>query len=182
MACEEFENEISDYLENQLLPADRSRVAAHLAGCAGCRAFARRLEQLDAELLRAVPVPALSATFKTGLQQRLQNETVAWTAVQCAERKRRLLAEYEAGLARLNRFSLPPPRKLLEGLGYAGLIALVGGLTWLFLPRLENLLAGPAAGGGGQSLLLSLLASAIFVAIGLAAAFPRQVRKLWLAV
>ena len=181
MTCEEFENQIPDYLENQLLPADRARVAAHLAGCANCRAFARQLEQLDAELLRKVKAPALPASFKVRLQQRIQTETVVLPEAQRAERKRQLQAEYEAGLARLNRFPLPPG-KLLEGLGYAGVIALAGGLAWLFLPRLANLLAGSAVSGLNQSLLLSLVASAIFVAIGLAVAFPRRVRRILSAV
>src|SRR5450432_3263380 len=126
MACEEFENQISDYLENQLPPADRARVAAHLAGCADCRAFAQQLEQLDAQLLRAVKTRALSADFKARLQQRVQM-TVVLSEAERAERKRQLQAEYEAGLARLNRFTLPP-RKLLEVLGYAGMFALAG---WL---------------------------------------------------
>jgi anti-sigma factor RsiW len=177
MACEEFENLISDYLENQLLPADRARVAAHLAGCTDCRAFVRQLEQLDLALLRTVKAPALSATFKARLQQRIQIETAVLSEAQRAERKRQLQAEYETALARLNRFP-PPPRKLPEGLGYAGLIALAGLLAWLLLPRLANLLARPALNGINQSLLLSWVASAIFVAIGLATAFPRCVRRI----
>jgi anti-sigma factor RsiW len=175
MACEEFENQIADYVENQLPPADRSRITTHLAGCADCRAFAQQLEQLDAKLARALKAPVLPESFKTSLQRRIQT-TAVLSEAQRAERKRQLQAEYEADLARLNRFPLPP-RKLLEGLGSAGLIVLAGWLAWLFLPRLANLLAGPALGGINPSLLFSLVASAIFVAIGLAAAFPRQVKK-----
>lgn len=180
MPCEEFENRISDYLENQLPAADRARVAAHLADCANCRAFARQLEQLDAQLSRTVKAPTLPASFKTRLQERIQT-TVVLSEAQRAERKRQLQAEYEAGLARLNRFSLPP-RKLLEGLGYAGVIALASGLAWLFLPHLANLLAGPRLSSSNQSLLLSLVASAFFVALGLAEAFPRRMRRIWSAV
>lgn len=177
MACEQFENKIADYVENQLPQGDRSRIATHLAGCADCRAFAQQLEQLDARLARALKAPVLPESFKTNLQQRMQ-ATAVLSEAQRAERKRQLQSDYEADLARLNRFPLPP-RKLLEGLGSAGLIVLAGWLAWLFLPRLANLLAGPALGGINPSLLFSLVAATIFVTIGLAAAFPGQVKKIF---
>lgn len=176
MPCEEFENPISDYLENQLSPADRAKIAAHLAGCNDCRAFARQLKQLDMALLRTVKAPVLPTAFKSKLQRRIQT-TVVLSESDRAERKRQLQAEYEAVMARLNHFPLPP-RKLLAGLGYCGLIALTAWLAWLLIPRLTNLLAGTALGEVNQSLLLSLATSAIFVVIGLAAAFPTQVKRL----
>src|ERR1035438_366310 len=107
MACEEFENQIADYVENQLPPADRSRIATDLAGCADCHAFAQRLEQLDAKLARALKAPVLPASFRTSLQQRIQM-TIVLSEAQRAELKHQLQADYEADLARLNRFRVTP--------------------------------------------------------------------------
>jgi anti-sigma factor RsiW len=176
MACEEFENQISDYLENQLHLADRSQVAAHLAGCANCRALVRQLEQLDAKLSRTVKAPTLPGNFKAKVQQRIQT-TAVLSATERAERRRQMQAEYAEGLARLNSFPLPS-RRILEVLGYAAVVALAGWLAWRFLPQLTDLLAWPASSHGNQSLLFSLVTSAVFVVITLAAAFPRQVRRL----
>ncbi len=181
MECQQFEIPISDYLENQLSPADRACVAAHLAGCADCRAFAQQFELLDAALLHRLKAPTLPATFKARLQKRIQTETVVLSEAQLAERKHQLQAEYEMALAQLSQVALSP-HKILEGLGNGGLIALAGGLAWLILPQSANLLAGHALDSINQSLLLSLIASAIFVAIGLAAAFPRRVRRILSAV
>jgi anti-sigma factor RsiW len=176
MACEELENQIADYLENQLPPTDRTRVAAHLAGCADCRAFARQLEQLDAALLRAVKPPPIPATFKARLHRRIQIEPAVLSEAQRAERKRQLQAEYEAGLARLG-WRMPVFPLFMRNLGYAAVVVLAGCLTWLLPPQLATHLAGLGISGIDQSLLLLLVAGAIFVAIGLAAAFPRRFRK-----
>jgi hypothetical protein len=176
MACIEFENQIPDYLEKQLPPAEQSRVAAHLAGCATCRAFVRQLEQLDVKLARTVKAPVLPPEFRARLQQRIQTIPV-WSEADRAERKRRLQAEYEIGLARLDRLPLPP-RRLLHGLGYATLLASVGWVGWQFLPQLGNFLTRPSPTGLDQNLPIALAVSAIFVAVGLAeAAFPRQLRR-----
>ncbi|MBC8094314.1 MAG: zf-HC2 domain-containing protein [Akkermansiaceae bacterium] len=180
MPCEEFEIQIADYVENQLLSPDRARVAAHLAVCADCHAFAQQLEQLDVALLRTVKAPPLPATFKAKLQRRLQT-TVVLSEIQRVERKRQMQAEYEAGLARLNRFPLPP-RKLLESLGHGGLIALAGWLAWQFLPQLGNFLAESGWGDFNQSVLFAWLVSVICLVLGLTAAFPMRVRRIFSAV
>jgi len=181
MACIEFENQIPDYLEKQLPPAAQSRVAAHLAGCAACRAFARQLDQLDAALARTVKAPTLPPEFRARLQQRIQTIPV-WSKGEIAERKRQLQAEYEAGLARLSLFHLPP-RRLLQRLGYVILLATVGWFGWQFLPQLVNLLARLSPPVLNQNLAIALAVSVIFVVMGLAAAaFPRQLRRILSAV
>jgi predicted anti-sigma-YlaC factor YlaD len=181
MDCLEFETQIPDYLEKQLPPATQSRVAAHLAGCAGCRALAHQMEQLDLELARTVTAPGLPPDFRTRLEQRIQTLPV-WSEAERAERKRRLQAEYEAGLARLRLFPLPP-RRLLQGLGCVSLVGTVCWLGWWFLPRLGNLLARLSPPGTNQELPMALVVSVIFVAAGLAAAaFPRHLRRVALAV
>jgi anti-sigma factor RsiW len=71
MTCEEIENRILDHQENRLSPARREEVEKHLAGCPGCRIFARQLQQLDAALSAGVRVPALSADFDRRLRERI---------------------------------------------------------------------------------------------------------------
>ena len=43
LACNEFVELVTNYLEGALSPADRSRFERHLAGCAGCESY---LEQM----------------------------------------------------------------------------------------------------------------------------------------
>ena len=181
MDCIEFETQIPEYLEKQLPPAARSRVEAHLAGCAGCRALARQLKHLDVELARSVKAPALPPEFRARLQQRIRAIPV-WSEAERAERKRRLQAEYEAGLARLNYFPLRR-RRMLQGLGWVTLVGTVGWLGWWVLPQLGHLFPRLSSLGPDQSFPLALAVSVIFVAMGLAAAtFPRQFRQILLAV
>jgi predicted anti-sigma-YlaC factor YlaD len=178
MACIEFENQIPDYLEKQLSPAEQSHVATHLAGCAACRAFARQLEQLDVALARTVNPPTLSPEFRTRLQQRIQTIPV-WSQAEIAERKRQLQAEYEAGLVRLSLVHLPL-RRTLKAFGYVVLLGTVGWLVWRFLPQVPNLLArlSPTL---DQNLPIALIVSALCLVMGLAAAaFPRQLRRVLL--
>jgi hypothetical protein len=97
-------------------------------------------------------------------------------AGQRAERKRQMQAEYETTLARLDRgISL---HQVLPSLGFAALIGLAGWRAWLALPRLASLLAELGWSSVNQSLLLSCAAGAIFLALGLAAMLPQQLRKL----
>ena len=185
MACEEFENLILEYLENQLSPAERSVVETHLAGCAHCQVFARRLQQLDAALTHGIKSPVLSADFTTELRQRIQTEGVLLSETQRAERKHQMQAEFEANLAQLRR-------KWLGSVGLPGILAygaLAALAVWAilsFAATLINLVGGtswpPWAGNSDQALLFSLLVSAVFLSFGLLVAFPRQLKKLWMAM
>jgi len=180
MACHEFENYILDCQEGRLSAKDRESVDKHMAGCAACHTFARQLKQLDNALTRTVKAPVLSAAFQAKLQQRIQ-ATPVMSPAEIARRKRQMQAEYEAGLSRLSPFALPS-RKLLEGLGYAAALALVGFLAWRFLPQLTDALAALGLNVPGQEFLPSLIVSALFVVMGLIAAFPKQVVRLREAV
>ncbi len=179
MACVEFENLIPDYLEKQLPPEAQSRVAAHLAQCAHCREFARQIEQIDAALACGVKAPELPPDFRARLRQRIQSVPV-WSEAELAERRRRLQAEYEAGLARLRPFPLSP-RRLRQGLVYAAGIAVLGWLGWLLLANWENLLARLMPTNLDPNLITALAITAIFLALGWAAtAFRRQIRRVML--
>jgi hypothetical protein len=171
MSCEEIESQILDYQENQLAPARRAEVEAHLAGCAGCRTFARQLRQLDAALSASVKVPALSAGFDQRLQGRIEAVPVVWTEAQRSERKRELEAEFAAGQARLNRgvFTLDTLR---EHLTWPALGVLAGWLVWRFTLPLTAHLPAQSLGGLNPSLLPWLAASAVFLAVSLAEVLP----------
>jgi hypothetical protein len=175
MTCEDFENQFlgSDHLESA---TGHDALAKHLAGCERCRAFARRTQQLDLGLTRFLKTPALSAAFETRLQQRIKAVPIMSEAEK-AERKRQLQAEYEAGLARLKWFLLPPG-KWLDSLGYAAVVVLTGRLLWLFMPRFSELIADAVSGGTPESLLLLLAVSAVFLFLGLLAAFPGRLWRL----
>jgi anti-sigma factor RsiW len=178
MACEEFENRLLDYQENHLPAGERETVEKHLAGCAECQAFVRQLQQLDAALLHTVKVPTLRADFSARLHQRIRAGTVMMSETRIAERKRQLQAEYEAGLAQIERW----PLRLASLLGYlrlATLIVLAIGLARQFMPQLANRFVGPALDELGGNPLLAAATGLIFLALCVAAAFPRQLRKLW---
>ena len=178
MACEEFENRLLDYLENHLPAGERETVEKHLAGCVECQALVRQLRQLDAALLRTVKVPTLRADFSARLQQRIRAGTVTLSQAEIAGRKRQMQAEYEAGLTQIERW----PMRLAGLLGYlrlATLIALAIGLAWQFMPQLTNRFVGPALDELGGNPLLAAATGLMFLALCVAAAFPRQLRKLW---
>jgi anti-sigma factor RsiW len=176
MACEAFEDRILDYLENQLPAAERARVETHLGGCGECRAFARQLERLDAQLSRTLKPRALSPSFNARLRQRIQTMPLM-TAVEIAERKRQLQSEYDADLAKLRLFSLRR-RGLLHAIPYTAALVITAWLAWLYLPELADLAARFASPGLNQDLLMALTAGAVFAAIGLVTAFPRQVMRM----
>ena len=181
MTCEELENRILEYLENQLAPAGRPLVETHLAGCARCQAFARQLQQLDAALTWGIKSPKLPSDFSARLRQRVQTEAMLLSETQRAERKRQLQVEFEADLAQLRRKSLRST-SLLDSLGYAALAALAGWLILKLTPTWTNLVAQHGLDRFGQNSLLSWIIGAVFLLIGLTVAFPRQLKKLWMAI
>jgi anti-sigma factor RsiW len=177
MTCDEYESRFLAGPEDQLPADERAAGEKHLTTCAACQTLVRQLQQLDAALTLKVKAPALSAGFNERLSERIQAEPAVLPQAQRAERKRQLQAEYEAGLAKLGRYALPPGR-LLEGLRYAVPVALAGWLAWQFMPGLAQLLAECGLSSPSQNLLLASAAAVVFVAIGLAAAFPRRLRQL----
>ena len=180
MNCEEFENRILNHPNQPLTPADWAMVESHAAGCAACQVLTRRFEKLDAALTREITAPDLSAEFNQRLYQCIQYEVKVFSEAQRAERKRQLQAEFEAGLAHLARQALTVSG-LLDMLGYALLGGLAGLFVWQFVSPAPNPLGGAVAVGLREGLLLPTFAGAVFLCVGLAAAFRRQFRALWLA-
>lgn len=181
MLCEEIENEILDCQENRLSPARREEVETHLAGCASCRTFARRLQQLDVKLSGRIKIPALSADFDRRLRERIQATSASMSEAKRAERKRQLQAEFEAGMTRIARGSFEPGR-LLEHLTRAAFAAVVGWLAWHFTAQLmAHFNAAQSVGALIPNLVPWLAASAVFLAVGLIEAFSRQSKflRMW---
>jgi hypothetical protein len=177
MSCEEIKNRILEYQENPLPSAQRRDMEAHLAGCDGCRTFARQLRQLDAALSAGIHAPALSADFDHRLQERIQFGPAALSETERAARKRQLQAEFEAGRVRIGRGSLTL-ETLMNHLAWPALAIVAGCLAWRFTLPLTARLSAQSLGGLDPNLLPWLAASAVFLAISLPEAFPRQWRSL----
>lgn len=102
-ACPEFERSVAAWLEGSLPAGEREAVERHLIGCVECRAFAESFRHLDVALVRAVQAPVLSADFTARVRRRIEAEPAAVLVANRQELKRRFQAEYEAGLARMQR-------------------------------------------------------------------------------
>lgn len=178
MTCDEFENRILADRENQLSADERAAAEKHLAACACCQTLARQFQQLDAALTIKMKAPGLSADFNQRLAKRIQAEPILLSEAQRAERKRQMQMEFATGLAQLNRHAWSPDG-LLAGLGYVLPVALAGWFAWQLLPRLASSLNPSYLSAGGQNVLFALVAAVVFLAIGLAAAFPQRARNLW---
>jgi len=77
MSCRRMQRRISDAVDGEISPRRRQRLEAHLARCAECREYARRLHRIHAEipeLRSAAPTPEEEADFAARLERRLQAE------------------------------------------------------------------------------------------------------------
>ncbi len=165
MKCEEIENKILDYQDNRLSLVQQAEMEDHLAGCAGCRTFARQIRQLDAALLAGVKVPVLSAGFERRLRDRIQTVPQAASEAQRAERKRQLQAEFDAGLTRIARQSFAWA-SVLKHLRWPLLAIAAACLTWCFASQLTVQHLNPQSLDGLPSNLIPVLAAcAVFLAI-----------------
>lgn len=65
MRCSSFESQLSAFVDDELGPVARARVAQHLRGCDACTAFAHELRSIEALLLGARDLePAANFSFK----------------------------------------------------------------------------------------------------------------------
>jgi anti-sigma factor RsiW len=178
MLCEEIENRILDFQENQLSAAQRAEVESHLAGCANCRLLAQRLHRLDATLRANVKVPALSADFEQRLWERVEAAPSALSEAQRAERKRQLEAEFEAGVARLHHGAFASGG-LWQYLASPAVAALAGGIAWA-CARQWTIHFNPASVAGIPANLIPwLAASGIILVAGLVEILPRRWKIIW---
>lgn len=174
MPCDEFENLIPEFQENRLSPVEREKVAAHLAGCADCRTFAQQLQQLDAMLSASLKVPALSADFERRLRGRIQSEPAFLTEAQRAGRKRQLQSDFDAGLARLRRNSIPLGA-LFDSLIWPVIGVLASWIAWSLTHILTAHLTAQKLSGFDPVLLPWLAAGIAFVAV----VFPETLYRRW---
>jgi anti-sigma factor RsiW len=100
-ACQQHEHEIADLVDGLLSETDVYRLRAHLATCAGCRAWHAEYSATDELLAAALPRPSLAAGFDAALQSRVQ-------ALQAANgrnaRRAAADAEHDALTADLRRY------------------------------------------------------------------------------
>lgn len=85
MQCRRIQNKLSEYLDGELSPAERSQVQAHLQGCADCRAEAaalRRTAMMARDLGGFEPPPTLAYRLDPAIiaQRAAAPEPVSWGA------------------------------------------------------------------------------------------------------
>jgi hypothetical protein len=66
MACREFVELVTDYLEGRLAPAERERFQAHVDLCAGCQAYIEQMRKTLVALGR-IPEESISAAARDDL-------------------------------------------------------------------------------------------------------------------
>lgn len=74
MDCEHVQNQVLDAFDDAPPEAVRHAIAAHLAGCATCAAFAARQRALDRKLTALLLPPQLDPAFRVGVRARLIRE------------------------------------------------------------------------------------------------------------
>ncbi len=107
----------------------------------------------------------------------MQAAPAALSEAQRAERKRQLQAEFDAGMARIGRGSFAL-ESLLKYLTWPALAMVAGWLAWRLTLALTAHLDAQRQGALAPNLLPWLAVSAVFLALGLAQAFPRTWRFL----
>jgi anti-sigma factor RsiW len=68
LVCREFVELVSDYLDDQLPPADRARFEAHLAECDRCSDYLEDIRQVVHTLHELPEPPADPATYEALLR------------------------------------------------------------------------------------------------------------------
>jgi anti-sigma factor RsiW len=72
MPCRELVELVTDYFEDRLSPADRSRFDAHIAGCDACTIYLEQM-QLTLQALGRIPEETISATARETLVAAFRN-------------------------------------------------------------------------------------------------------------
>jgi anti-sigma factor RsiW len=68
LACREFVELVTDYLDGALPPDERSRLEAHLAGCDGCTGYLQDVRMIAATLPE-IELPAADPATQASLLQ-----------------------------------------------------------------------------------------------------------------
>lgn len=70
-ACEEYELELVELVDDALDAERSATVQRHVDGCGRCRAFVHEMRAIDASLANALPQVQLSADFDARLHERI---------------------------------------------------------------------------------------------------------------
>jgi anti-sigma factor RsiW len=157
------------YQAEELTAAERLELAAHLARCANCAATAGVLEQLDIRLGQMFSSKRLGPDFSDQLQQRIAREGVVRSQIGRAEREAKLREHFE-GCWQQWRHPVRPSvliDTLSVGTGAAFAVWL---LTKVALAGAERL---PVQGDLAGIVILSAIATGVFLLVGLSVAFER---------
>ena len=66
LSCQELVELVTDYFEDALSPADKTRFEAHIAGCEGCTMYLRQMREM-LELLGELTTESISPQAETEL-------------------------------------------------------------------------------------------------------------------
>jgi anti-sigma factor RsiW len=180
-ACREFARQLQ-----QLDAALAARVKIPALSAGFDRQLRERIQAAPAALSGNAPVmvangmvgAARCATPDVSGQRGVptsRDRRITLSEAQRAERKRQLETEFEAGMARIGRGSFALG-SLLNYLAWPALAAVAGWLAWLLTAQWTAHLPAQSLGGLAPGTIPWLVASAVFLAVGLAQAFPRPWR------
>lgn len=71
LSCRDVLNRLSDFLDGDLAPEERSAVLAHLAGCSACESFGGQVQQLIVSLRASAHTSPVPHAVSERLRQRL---------------------------------------------------------------------------------------------------------------
>lgn len=98
-ACEDYEFDVAELVDDTLAPEKARVVSLHLAGCARCRRWRHEYSAMDARLAHALQAPRLPADFEWTLANRVR----ARTQVERADTRAAAEREYSQVVDRLRR-------------------------------------------------------------------------------
>lgn len=176
MNCDDLEPLVLEWADGSLPEAERPSVERHLAGCAECRALASEWRSLDATLVRRTQ--ATAPALPTGFDQQVKAmiATATLSDAEQNQRRRKLQAEFESGLASL-KGSVWNWEDITRWMAYAGLAAVAGWTLVEFAPALNGALESAGLAAVNPGLLSLLTASVVFVGAGLSIAFAPRLSR-----
>ena len=141
---EQWTDQLSDYLDDELTSDERSAVEKHLRGCAACAAVLDDLERLVAQARSAAPRPPV-ADLWGGIAARIEPAGTGSASVPPT-----------APPSRVTKFAAREPKRLaftLPQLAAAAalLIAVSGGVTWRIASRSGSAAPAQAAEAVGSA-------------------------------
>lgn len=173
--CPEFASRIPESLDGQFSPADRAALAAHLAACPACQAFAEACRSLDATLQTAIHTRPLAPDFNQRLWRRIAAESPPLSEGEREAKKRAWAADFEARTRTWRRRTVSLTT-LLDGVGYGVVASAFGLAVWHWVPKLLDGSVLPVVAKAHGDVASAVLTGMILV-VAMVVAFARPARR-----